>query len=46
MDLRDPEAANAKNMTVSERRQLVKVGPQMCAAWESLEQVTIVAIEG
>jgi enoyl-CoA hydratase/carnithine racemase len=33
-------------MTVSERRQLVKVGPQMCAAWESLEQVTIVAIEG
>lgn len=46
MDLRDPEAANAANMTVAERRQLVKVGPAMCAAWEALEPVTIAAIEG
>jgi enoyl-CoA hydratase len=46
MDLKDPEAANAGNMTVAERRQLVKVGPAMCAAWEALEPVTIVAIEG
>jgi enoyl-CoA hydratase/carnithine racemase len=46
MDLRDPEAANAAHMTVAERRQLVKVGPAMCAAWEALEPVTIAAIEG
>ncbi len=46
MDLRDPEAANAGNMTVAQRRQLVKVGPAMCAAWEELEPVTIAAIEG
>jgi len=46
MDLKDPEAANAGNMTVAQRRQLVKVGPAMCAAWEALEPVTIAAIEG
>lgn len=46
MDLKDPEAAQAGSMTVAERRQLVKVGPAMCAAWEALEPVTIVAIEG
>jgi enoyl-CoA hydratase len=46
MDLKDPEAANTANMTVAEQRQLVKVGPAMCAAWEALEPVTIAAIEG
>lgn len=46
MDLKDPEMARAGEMTLAERRQLVKVGPTMCAAWEALEQVTIVAIEG
>jgi enoyl-CoA hydratase/carnithine racemase len=46
MDLKDPEAANAASMSVAERRQLVKVGPAMCAAWEALEPVTIAAIEG
>lgn len=46
MDLKDPEMAQAGSMTVAERRQLVKVGPAMCAAWEALEPVTIVAIEG
>ncbi|MDZ7783815.1 MAG: enoyl-CoA hydratase/isomerase family protein [Halioglobus sp.] len=46
MDLKDPEAARAGTMTVAERRQLVKVGPAMCAAWEALEPVTIAAIEG
>ena len=46
MDLRDPESARAGQMTLAERRQLVKVGPTMCAAWEALEPVTIVAIEG
>lgn len=46
MDLKDPEAVLASSMTVAQRRQLVKVGPAMCAAWEALEPVTIVAIEG
>ncbi|MDB4542847.1 enoyl-CoA hydratase/isomerase family protein [bacterium] len=46
MDLKDPELAAAPTMTLAEQRQLVKVGPAMCAAWEALEPVTIVAIEG
>jgi enoyl-CoA hydratase len=46
MDLKDPEAAKSREMTIAQRRQLVKVGPAMCAAWEALEPVTIVAIEG
>ncbi|MGL4566322.1 MAG: enoyl-CoA hydratase/isomerase family protein, partial [Halioglobus sp.] len=46
MDLRDPEAAAARNGSVAEKRLLVKTGPKMCAAWEALEPVTIAAIEG
>jgi len=46
MDLKDPESANASNLTLAQQRQLVKVGPAMCTAWEALEPVTIVAIEG
>ena len=46
MDLKDPEAAAARDATVAQKRILLKVGPGMCAAWEALEPVTIVAIEG
>jgi len=46
MDLKDPEAAAARNGSVAEKRLLVKTGPKMCAAWEALEPVTIAAIEG
>lgn len=46
MDLNDPEAAAARNRSIAQKRQLVKTGPRMCAAWEALEPVTIVAIEG
>jgi enoyl-CoA hydratase/carnithine racemase len=46
MDLKDPELAAAGHMTLAGRRQLAKVGPAMCAAWEALEPVTIAAIEG
>jgi enoyl-CoA hydratase len=45
-DLKDPETAAARSATVAEKRTLLKVGPAMCAAWEALEPVTIVAIEG
>lgn len=46
MDLKDPEVAAARNSRVAQKRLLVKIGPKMCAAWEALEPVTIVAIEG
>jgi enoyl-CoA hydratase/carnithine racemase len=43
-DLSDPDRARPR--TRLEQRQVVRLGPDMCAAWESLEQVTIAAIEG
>src|SRR5210317_155091 len=46
MDLKDPELAAAGTLSLAQQRQLVKVGPAMCAAWEALEPVTIAAIEG
>jgi enoyl-CoA hydratase/carnithine racemase len=46
MDLKDPESAAARHMSLAERRTLVQIGPEMCNAWEALEPVTIVAIEG
>lgn len=45
-DLKDPELADAASLTLAQRRQLVQIGPTMCAAWEALEPITIVAIEG
>ena len=32
--------------TSLERREIHKIGPDMCRAWESLEQITIASIEG
>lgn len=46
MDLKDAEIVSTRHGTVAEERILAKVGPSMCAAWETLEPVTIVAIEG
>ncbi len=46
MDLRDPELQQFSDKTVAEKRSLLKIGPKMCAAWEAIEAVTIVAIEG
>jgi len=45
-DLADPERAGARPATRLERRQSARLGPDLCAAWERLEQVTIAAIEG
>ncbi len=45
-DLSDPEVVDAPKLTLLETRQAALLGPDMCKAWESLEQVTIVAIEG
>ncbi len=45
-DLADPDRG-AGRCTRLEQQQSVRIGPDMCAAWESgLEQVTIAAIEG
>ncbi|MEO1324000.1 MAG: enoyl-CoA hydratase/isomerase family protein [Pseudomonadota bacterium] len=44
-DLKDPDRAALRDRTRLEQRQALKLGPDMCAAWESLEQITIAAIE-
>ncbi|MDQ0463307.1 enoyl-CoA hydratase/carnithine racemase [Caulobacter ginsengisoli] len=44
-DLADPER-NAAGATLLQLRQSMKLGPDLCRAWEELEQVTICAIEG
>ena len=46
MNLKDSEILTARDGTVAEERILAKVGSSMCAAWEALDPVTIVAIEG
>lgn len=45
-DLKDPDRAAIRDRTRLEQRQSLKLGPDMCAAWEALEQITIAAIEG
>ncbi len=44
-DLSDPLLVNRPS-NLLERRHTVKIGPDMCEAWEKLEQVTICALEG
>jgi enoyl-CoA hydratase len=44
-DLADPERAGP-GRTRLERRLAARLGPDLCQAWEDLEQVTIAAIEG
>lgn len=45
-DLGDPEMVTRKDKGLLARRHAMKVGPDMCDAWERLEQVTICAVEG
>ena len=44
-DLKDPDRATVSKQSRLEQRQSLKLGPDMCAAWENLEQITIAAIE-
>lgn len=44
-DLADPEIAKRSEASLLERREMLRVGPEMCDAWEALDQVTIAAIE-
>ena len=43
-DLRD--AAAAASLSLAERRELLALGPRLCAAWEAVEAFTVAAIEG
>lgn len=45
-DLNDQESNHRDTLGMGERRQLLRLGPQMCEAWERMDQVTIGAIEG
>ncbi|HEY1961471.1 MAG TPA: enoyl-CoA hydratase/isomerase family protein, partial [Rhizomicrobium sp.] len=44
-DLKDPAMSRRAANGLLERRHMVKVGPDLCDAWEKVEQVTICAIE-
>ncbi|MBW1798945.1 MAG: enoyl-CoA hydratase/isomerase family protein [Deltaproteobacteria bacterium] len=46
MDLKDPEVQKMSSGTMSERRERVILGPEVCRAWEEAKPVTIAAIEG
>ncbi|TNE34913.1 MAG: enoyl-CoA hydratase/isomerase family protein [Alphaproteobacteria bacterium] len=45
-DLKDPAAKARVTAGVMERREMLRVGPRMSAAWEALEPMTLVAVEG
>ena len=45
-DLADPAARARTDASLLERREMLRVGPDMCAAWEALDQVTVAAVEG
>lgn len=44
-DLKDPEMAARASLSLVEQRQALRLGPDMCRAWEKLEQITICAVE-
>jgi enoyl-CoA hydratase len=45
-DLADPDHQARRTAPLLERRELLRLAPTTCAAWEALDQLTIVAIEG
>jgi enoyl-CoA hydratase len=44
-DLKDPAMDRRRADGLLERRHMVRIGPELCEAWERIEQVTICAIE-
>lgn len=44
-DLKDPDRELDHDRNRLELRQVMRLGPDMCAAWEQLEQITICAVE-
>jgi enoyl-CoA hydratase len=45
-DLKDPERADQRDQRLAERRIALRAGPEMCEAWEKIDAITIMAIEG
>lgn len=45
-DLKDPARASQQDKGLSERRIALRAGPDMCEAWEKIDAITIMAIEG
>jgi enoyl-CoA hydratase len=46
LDLKDQKLLDVLQAPIGERRSLMASGPKMCREWESMEQVTIAAVEG
>lgn len=46
MDLKDPALAALRQQGLARRRLSLRAGPQLCAAWEAVDALTICAIEG
>ena len=44
-DLKDPAMSRNRPNGLLERRHMIRIGPELCDAWERVEQVTICAIE-
>jgi enoyl-CoA hydratase len=45
-DLKDPERAAMREQGLADRRISLRLGPDMCEAWEKIDAITIMAIEG
>lgn len=45
-DLKDDGLRARDTMSLLQKREVLRLGPDMCDAWEALDQVTIAAIEG
>lgn len=45
-DLRDPGLRDRLKLPMMERREHLKLGPDLCRAWEGIEAVTFAAVEG
>jgi len=45
-DLSDRKLGIGPEVPLIERREALRIGPDMCAAWEAIDQTTIAAVEG
>jgi len=45
VDLKDPTLEQIRTAGLLERRQFIRLGPDLCDAWQKVDQVTICAIE-
>ncbi len=45
-DLKDPARAQQRDQKLAARRISLRAGPEMCEAWEKVDALTIMAIEG